>query len=165
MSARRARAISAILAALVAGCGEAPPPSACPIEGGVVTRVKDGDTVEIDHGGGTRDVRYLLVDTPELLGSECFAAEARELNRRLVLDRHVTLTYDQDLCIDPGQRLLAYVWVEGAMVNRILIERGHGRLLVVRGDAHPGPYEYEAEFEALEAEAREAGRGLWGVCP
>jgi micrococcal nuclease len=116
-------------------------------------------------------VRYLLVDTPELNTNggapDCFAAEARELNRRLVQNQEVTLTYDGEQCTDIfAQRALAYVWLGDRLVNEILLERGYARLLVPdpRPIDHAFPYEREEAFGVLEADAREAGKGLWGVC-
>jgi micrococcal nuclease len=125
-----------------------------------VVRVIDGDTVELED---QRVVRYLLVDAPEVAHNstevdECFGPEATALNSELVLNRQVTLTYDVERQ-DRFERMLAYLWLDGRMVNRVLVERGYARVLVIEPND-----EYAAEFEALEAEARAAGRGLWWAC-
>jgi len=123
-----------------------------------VADVVDGDTLVLE--GGER-VRYLLVDTPETTGGkhDCFGAEARELNRSLVEGRQVSLAYGE-ACTDRFGRLLAYVSVDGREVNTLLVERGHACVLYVA----PAGGGRRAEFEALEAEARRARRGLWGAC-
>ncbi len=140
---------------LVACDGDA---ESCGPASAVVADVVDGDTVVLE--GGVR-VRYLLVDTPETTGgkADCFGAEAWELNRSLVAGRRVSLSYGE-ACTDRFGRLLAYVAVEGREVNALLVERGHACVLHVppAGGARRG------EFEALEAEARRARRGLWGAC-
>ena len=45
------------------------------------------------------------------------------------------------------------------MVNKILIERGYGELAIYEPNTAR-----EAEFKALEEEARETQAGLWGAC-
>lgn len=132
--------------------------SACGPGAGVVSRVIDGDTVVLQ--GGER-VRYLLVDTPEItLGKhDCFGAEARDFNRSLVEGRTVRLTY-AEACTDRYGRLLAYVSVDGREVNSLLAREGYACVLYVR----PAGESRRAEFEALEAAARQAGRGVWGQC-
>lgn len=63
------------------------------IEGILVTRVIDGDTIEIE--GGIK-IRYIGIDTPETVhptkGVECFGRQASEKkNRALVEGKKVTL--------------------------------------------------------------------------
>jgi micrococcal nuclease len=150
---------------LLAACGTdgVAPSSPCEPTSGVVVRVLDGDTIDIDGGGRTVAVRYLLVDTPETREEECFADEAKRLNEMLVAGQEVELEYDGDDCTDMYGRNLAYVSIDGHMVNRILLERGYARLLVIRPSGSP-EYRYEQEFTALEAAAEANSAGLWGVC-
>ncbi len=138
------------------GCAGAP----CGPEAGVVQRVLDGDTVELEGG---QLVRYLLVDAPELGrksgGAECFAELSAQANADLVLGRRVTLAYDVE-CRDDYDRLLAYVSVGGREVNALHVERGYACALHVP----PNGAERVEEMEALEARARAQKRGLWGAC-
>jgi micrococcal nuclease len=78
----------------------------------LVSRVIDGDTVEL--GDGSR-VRYIGMDTPESAG-DCYAREATARNIALVLNRVVQLEKDVS---ETGQRgrLLRYVYVDGVMVT------------------------------------------------
>lgn len=165
---------------LLAGCGDdtVTPESSCTPTGGLVTRILDGDTVELETG---KKVRYLLVDTPEVSKCnandteacwqsaagkhECFANEARELNRRLVQYQEIEIHYDLNQCTDLYERVLGYVYVDGRMVNRILVERGYARVMIMKPESHPEDYEYQAELLRLEETAQEEKRGLWGVCP
>jgi endonuclease YncB( thermonuclease family) len=48
---------------------------------GVVSHVRDGDTVELEGGAV---VRLVQIDTPELSENECYARKARALLRRLL---------------------------------------------------------------------------------
>jgi endonuclease YncB( thermonuclease family) len=66
---KRVALIPLVLVA-AAACA-APPPSAVPSLGSVVTRVVDGDTVDVANG---QRVRLIGIDTPE--SGQCGAAEA-----------------------------------------------------------------------------------------
>ncbi len=135
--------------------------TACDPAGGtsaVVTRVIDGDTVELASG---EKVRYLMVNAPETTNghSDCYGANAATFNSDLVLDKTVTLDYDV-VKTDMFGRTLAYVSVDGQEVNSLLLERGYACLLHIppNGDARL------AELEALETAAKRENRGLWGAC-
>ncbi len=123
----------------------------------VVSRVIDGDTVELDSG---ERVRYLLVDTPEsTTQNECFGDEASSFNRQLVGGREVRLTYDVE-CEDRFGRLLAFVEVDGRDVNELLLERGFACVLQIP----PNGEDRVDAYEGVEARAKNEGRGLWGAC-
>jgi micrococcal nuclease len=129
-----------------------------------VTRVVDGDTVVVELGGREERVRYIGVDTPETVKPgapvECWGQAASALNRRLVAGRRVTLRFDRELR-DRYGRLLAYVYRarDALFVNAALVRDGAARVLPIPPNlAHAGT------FARLQAEARAAGRGLWGAC-
>jgi len=151
------------LVTFISACGglaETGLSSLCGSEEAVVVRVLDGDTIELEDGN---KVRYLHVDTPEIAHNgveqdQCFAQEAKLLNEALVQGKTVQLEYDLN-CADRFGRTLAFVSVEGRMVNKILIERGYGELAIYEPNTAR-----EEEFKALEEEARETQAGLWGAC-
>jgi micrococcal nuclease len=120
----------------------------------LVTRVIDGDTVEIE--GGQR-VRYLGVDAPEANG-ECFAAEATEYNRMLVEGKRVQMVSEETDHDDYG-RLLRYVTVDDTFVSDALIRGGYARVMVIP----PDTARYR-ELVALQDAARTNNVGLWDVC-
>jgi micrococcal nuclease len=127
-----------------------------------VTRVVDGDTIEVRLDGREEKVRLIGVDTPESVKPgtpvECFAKAAAAETRRLVDGRSVTLRYDAERR-DRYGRLLAYVYRDGLFVNAALVERGYARTLTI-----PPNVAHADEFVRLARRAREAGRGLWGAC-
>ena len=151
---RQVLAPSALAAALFA-CST---PSECGPPAAVVSRVIDGDTVELTSG---ERVRYLLVDTPEVDGvaSECYARQALALNRTLVEHRRIELRYEEQ-CTDRFGRLLAYVTVDGREVNSLLVEEGYACVLHVP----PSGAARVQEFLELEQSARSLNLGLWGSC-
>lgn len=123
-----------------------------------VTRVIDGDTVELSTG---ETVRYLMVDTPEITGgkNDCFGQEARAFNADLVEGKTVELFYDVER-EDRYGRQLAYVYVDGREINTLLVERGYGCVLYIP----PNGQDREIEFLTLEARAMQESRGMWGIC-
>ena len=123
-----------------------------------VTRVVDGDTVELEDG---TKIRYLMVNTPETTSgkNECYGQNAVTFNTDLVLNKEVELRYDVEK-MDMYGRTLAYVTVGNTEVNTVLVERGYACVLHIP----PNGDDRLQEFNALQAEAKAALRGLWGAC-
>lgn len=140
---------------LLTGCSDG---ATCGPSTGVVKRVVDGDTIELETG---EKIRYLLVNAPETTNghNDCYGTNAAQFNTDLVMGKTVQLRYD-DVCTDRFGRLLAYVSVDGTEVNTTLVERGYACVLHIPpdGDARAD------EFKALEKAAKQQGRGLWGTC-
>lgn len=124
-------------------------------ETATVITVVDGDTIDVEIDGQEFRVRYIGIDAPER--GEPFYREARRANRRLVADTQVRLVKDVSETDSDG-RLLRYVYLmDGTFVNAELVRRGYAGVVPVPPDV--GRVE---ELRVLEAEARDAGRGLWG---
>jgi micrococcal nuclease len=131
-----------------------------------VVRHTDGDTFVLRGVGvgplpaAPTKVRLLEVDTPEVRPVECYGREASARTAQLLpKGARVRVEADRDLTDRYGRRLL-YVWTEdGANLEELLLREGFARVLYVRpNDRHVG------HFRAVEAQARQAGRGLWGAC-
>lgn len=124
-----------------------------------VTRVIDGDTVEIESG---QKVRYIGIDTPETAhptkGVECFGKEATAKNRQLAEGQLVRLEKDISET-DKYGRLLRYVWVGETMVNDYLVRQGFAH-----SSTYPPDVKYQNQFTEAQQEARENNRGLWAQC-
>ncbi|MGA9348699.1 MAG: thermonuclease family protein [Anaerolineae bacterium] len=154
--------ICIVLALSLAACRQTPQAPARPpdlIEASV-TRVIDGDTIEVEIEGESYKVRYIGIDTPELHHPdkpvEYYAQEAYEKNRELVEGKTVYLEKDVSET-DQYERLLRYVYMGDTFVNAYLVQ--HGYALV---STYPPDVKYQERFLELQREAREAGRGLWG---
>jgi len=118
---------------------------------GQVTRVVDGDTIDVLLNGVNTRVRYLQMNTPER--NEPCSRDATQANAELVAGKTVRLVPDKEL-VDPYDRLLRYIYVGDVLVNRVLVEGGWAEVVLYPpNDAH-----YD-EFVQLEAEAAAAGRG------
>jgi micrococcal nuclease len=125
------------LLVLVGGCGQSPcaeilsryqlgDHQTCGPAGALVTRVVDGDTVDLQDGAR---VRYIGVDTPER--GQDYYQEATEFNRTRVEGKRVELVYDQE-CQDRYGRLLAYVCAGGEMINEALVAACLARTLPIK---------------------------------
>ena len=132
-----------------------------------MTRVIDGDTIDVLIDGRRHRVRYIGVDTPETVhpdrGVEWMGPQASQANAALVSGRRVVLEKDVSET-DRYGRLLRYVWLrrEGAwlLVNLVLVQRGYGQVVT-----YPPDVKYVESYLAAQREAREAERGLWGAPP
>jgi micrococcal nuclease len=156
-----------VLVALVAAGwlwarGDGPPPTH-----GTVARVVDGDTVMVQAGSRTLDVRLLGIDTPETVDPRrpvgCYGPEASAYTKHLLTGRTVRLVYDRQLH-DVYGRWLAYVYLERPgrpelFVNARLITAGYARTLSI-----PPNTAHASELAVLERRAALDGVGLWSAC-
>lgn len=128
-----------------------------------VTRVVDGDTVEVSpEVGGTEDVRLIGVDTPETSaspeGAQPFGERASRFAERRLEGERVTLRFDEERKDDYG-RALAYLYrPDGSMFNRTLLERGYAQVATF-----PPNTEHMEQFEKAQQRARSEERGIWGL--
>jgi len=127
-----------------------------------VTRVVDGDTIEIEKDGKHTKIRLIGIDTPEVVDPrrpvQCFGREASRKAHDLLNGRQVAIETDpsQDT-YDKYGRLLAYVFLpDGTLVNKYMIAQGYAHEYTYRF-----PYKYQDAFKTAERAARSAHKGLW----
>jgi endonuclease YncB( thermonuclease family) len=118
-----------------------------------VTRVIDGDTVEMERLG---KVRLIGVDTPEQ--GRCYENAATRFTRDR-LDGQVVRYEIGAERRDRYERTLVYVTRDREMHNLALLHRGYAKVLTI-----PPNDKYEPAFEAAEREARSGRAGLWSSC-
>ena len=141
-----------------------------------VTRVIDGDTMEVRFANGEEEtVRLIGVDTPETtLGSvnpseyegipDTPAARDHLYNWGQEASQYATEELEGEevrVVIDPEGdrrgsygRLLAYIYVGDENFNRALLEGGYARV-------YDSSFSLREEFDRTEAEARSNDVGLW----
>ncbi|MFW6116830.1 MAG: thermonuclease family protein [bacterium] len=128
-------------------------------EEGVVSRVIDGDTIELTDG---RRVRCIGIYTHEIAGSdgspECYVHEAHARNRELVEGKTVELGRGiEDK--DRFSRLLRYVFVDDVFVNAQLVAEGYAYA------SSFGPeHRFQQVLTQLEHYSRLRNRGLGDAC-
>ena len=124
----------------------------------VVERVVDGDTLVIR--GGER-IRLIGVDTPETKHpdkrAQPFGQEAFEFTRRMAEGKQVQIRFDPGESKDRYGRTLAYVYVDGELLNERLIREGLGRAIL----NYPFSADMKMVFRNAESAARSARRGVW----
>ena len=144
-----------LLLVLTAGCTLSTEP--------LVTRVIDGDTIEVKIAGVKYKVRYTGIDTPELSDRReeyrSLAHEATKLNKQLVEGKTIRLEKDVSET-DRHGRLLRYVYVDDTFVNAELVREG-----LAWAKSYPPDTKHQEYLEELEAEARQAERGIWAIIP
>ncbi|MCM8795478.1 MAG: thermonuclease family protein [Candidatus Omnitrophica bacterium] len=136
----------------------------------LVTRVIDGDTIQLENG---QRVRLIGIDTPEMHESDKLYRDAQRtqqdlatiqrlgrqayaFTRNLVEGKRVSLEFDVER-YDKYKRLLAYVFLkDGTFVNAEIIKEGYASLMTI-----PPNVKYADLFLKLYREARENRRGLW----
>lgn len=131
----------------------------------LVTKVTDGDTIELSTG---QKVRFVGIDTPETVDPRrpvgCFGKEASNENKKLVEGKKVILEKDVSET-DKYNRLLRYVYLplaDGSLlfVNDYLVRAGFAKAYT-----YPPDVKFNEQFLQAEREARNENRGLWAACP
>ncbi len=120
-------------------------------EDAVVTRVVDGDTIDVTLNGQSFSVRYVGMNTPER-DEACYDA-AKQANALFVQGKTVRLTKDRSET-DIYGRLLRYVYADGIFVNQALVEQGYAEVV-----SYPPDTAQFENFRNYESQARAAGRG------
>jgi endonuclease YncB( thermonuclease family) len=114
----------------------------------VVTRIIDGDTIDVEINGAEFRVRYIGVNTTER-GEPC-SVEATAANAALVEGQTVTLVRDVSET-DRYGRLLRYVYADGIFVNAELVAQGYAEAA-----NYPPDSRYTDYFARLEQQTRAA---------
>ena len=127
-----------------------------------VTKVVDGDTIDVRYDGDTHRVRLLNVNTPESVDPdkpvECLGPEASKyLAAQLPVGSEVRLESDQEEHDGYGRELAA-VFVGDVLINAEIARAGFGVAMSV------GPNtKFLSPVKAAQAEAHVAGRGLYST--
>jgi micrococcal nuclease len=151
----QARTALIIFVVVLIGCGDSEQTERDLTGGetGRVTRVIDGDTIELE---GVGRVRLIGVDTPER-GEECFE-EATAYLRDRIDGQTVQYRYQSERKDRYGRALLD-LFQDGQLVNLDIAQAGWGEALIIQPNDR-----YAAAIIGAEAEARAASRGRWPGC-
>lgn len=125
-----------------------------------VTRVVDGDTLEVQIDGKKERVRLIGIDTPESVHPDASknieaGKIALEFTRSKLEGKEVELEFDVQERDQYG-RLLAYIYLDGLMFNKTLLEMGYARLAT-----YPPNVKYLDDFTKIQEEARKNNKGFW----
>jgi len=124
---------------------------------GTVSRVIDGDTIELVSG---EKIRYLEVSTPEIHNStECYGQEASTKNKELVLGKTIYIRPPTQGNKTSYNRTLAYVFTDEYFVNKKLVEEGYAIV-----ELYAKANEFYDLLKKSEDEAKFKNFGLWNKC-
>jgi len=117
----------------------------------LVTRIIDGDTLEIENG---EIIRLSGINTPEK--KECYYEEAKQALSQLTINKSVYL--ERDLT-DRGKykRLIRYVYVGEEHVNALLVLHGYAKVY----DKYAFDTKRYNELKKIEKIPRAQGMGVW----
>lgn len=136
----------------------------------IVSKIIDGDTIDVFFVDNKPDfcnieerVRLIGVDTPELNihkkeNPQYYSEEAKNFTSHELLEENILIRLDNVTnSRDKYGRLLAYVYIEDYLFNKILIEQGFGK--------YYKNFKFEKEmmnlFEKAQNYAKENKNGLW----
>ncbi len=125
-----------------------------------VVRVVDGDTIIVSIDGNERKVRMIGIDTPESVHPDQTRNTdqgkiAADFTAELLTGKQVYLEYDTDRTDDYG-RILAYVWLDGCMVEDMLLQNGLAETMRIAPNT-----KYALHFSQIEQNAQENRAGFW----
>lgn len=131
-----------------------------------VTRVIDGDTIDVRSTSGTVRIRLLGIDAPETShygsAADCGGKAATNAMRHLVQGETVTVTTDpRSDAIDRYGRTLGYVDLAGTDVGLRMITDGMAEAWHPARSAVPTR---DAQYRAAQKVAEERKAGEWAHC-
>lgn len=122
----------------------------------------DGDTAKFVIDGSVKTVRFLSINTPEIAhdgrGAEWYGDEASSYTCNvLTLANEIVLEFDpKSDKTDKYGRFLAWVYVDGKLLQEDLVRNGYAQVKYVYDD-----YLYANDLKVLEDVAKSEGIGMW----
>lgn len=122
----------------------------------------DGDTAKFDMNGEIIKVRFLAVDTPESVHPtkevQAYGVEASNFTKdKLKNAKTIELEFDNNSDkTDKYGRYLAWIWVDGELLQDLLIKEGLAKVAYLYAD-----YKYTSILQESEKIAKEAKIGIW----
>lgn len=134
-----------------------------PLDNNTVTLSKcvDGDTARFLIDGEEKSVRFLAIDTPETVKPgvpvQPYGKEASEFTcNALTKAKEIKLEYESGEKTDKYGRSLAWIWVDGTLLQKQLVANGLAEVKYLYGD-----YKYTDEIKKIEEQAKAEKAGLW----
>ena len=123
----------------------------------------DGDTARFFINGESKTVRFLSINAPEIAHDdvleEFYGNEASEYTCKILSRaKSIKLEYDSKSDkVDKYDRVLAWVYVDGDLLQKELVSNGYAEVRYVYDD-----YMYSKELKELEKVSKEKKLGMWG---
>lgn len=88
-----------------------------------------------------------------------FGKEAKERNQELVESGKLEIEFDVSEQVDKDDHLLAYIYVDGKSVQKMLLSEGMARV----ANIHPPNIRHLDPYEKSQAQAKKEKLGIWSV--
>lgn len=130
------------------------------IQKGTFSKCVDGDTAYFIVDGKEEKFRFLAIDTPESVSTnvseEPFGKEASDFTcKKLTNAKEIVFEYESSKT-DKYGRTLAWIWVDGNLLQKEIIENGYGKVAYIYGN-----YEYTDSLCLYENKAKESKLNVW----
>ncbi|MBM0868183.1 endonuclease YncB(thermonuclease family) [Staphylococcus auricularis] len=124
----------------------------------------DGDTAKFVYKGAVKTFRFLLIDTPETkhprVGKQPFGQEASDRTAELLKQaKKIEVEFDVGEKKDKYDRYLTYVYVDGKLLNNILVREGLAKVAYV----YVPNTRYLSDLEASQKQAKAEQIGIWSL--
>lgn len=122
----------------------------------------DGDTARFNIDGKVKSTRFLAIDTPESVHPkkkpEKYGKEASNYTcNQLKKARKIVLEYDDNSTkTDKYDRALAWVFVDGKLLQQLLVREGYAKVTYLYGD-----YKYTDLLKKEEQKAKSNKLKIW----
>ncbi|MDD2518836.1 MAG: thermonuclease family protein [Bacilli bacterium] len=119
----------------------------------------DGDTAKFITNKGIESTRFLAIDTPEYTTQkEPFGLEASQFTCNKLKDAtKIELEFDKESDLyDKYKRLLAWIWVDGYLLQDEIIKAGLAEVAYLYGD-----YKYTPLLQDHQEVAKAQGLNIW----
>jgi len=120
---------------------------------GTVTRIIDGDNLELDN---SKSVRLYGINCPEK--GRKFSQEAIDLSAKLALNNQIRLDYQPNYQTDRWNRVLAYVFINDIFLNEQLVRQGLCEVTIYKKRAK---LKYQDELLNAQNQAKQEKLGQW----
>lgn len=127
-----------------------------------LSKCVDGDTARFMIGKKEYSTRFLAIDTPETKhpkrGVEPYGKEASDYTCRMLKKaKKIVLEYDPNSTKeDKYGRKLAWIFVDGELLQKQLVKRGYAKVAYLYGD-----YKYTNTLKIIEKKAKVEKIGIW----
>lgn len=127
-------------------------------------KINDGDTFTVNVNGKDERVRLLMVDTPEMNYDKgepmYYAEEAKAFTEKLLKNANkIELLADKGPERDDYERLLAYIFIDGKLLQEALLENGFATMRYVNKPNNT----LEQELRAVQKTAEQKKLNVWSI--
>lgn len=129
-----------------------------------LVRTIDGDTIVFNEDGEEKKLRLLLIDTPESSktktgSAQPYGVEAKDYLTDYLKGKNLSIEYDPaHEKVDDYERVLAYLYADGELVQEAMVEEGLARVGYENGDEI-----YLGELEEAEQKASAVEVNIWSI--